>query len=125
MNINALIYRLNLGEKLILGGTAVAVLSLFMKWVDAGIMAVGGFQQQGYIMLLFLIYPCYMAIKSAKPNRNISIAIVAISIVFMFFFIADKSTNFFGTTINMAGTGMYVMLIALFAVLAGVFLNKR
>ncbi len=59
----------NFGGKLIFISTILAIISLFMNWVDAGILRVSGFQQQGYLLLIFYIYPVYKLLKGTKLNK--------------------------------------------------------
>jgi len=43
----------------------------------------------------------------------------------MFVYISNKSISFFGTSTNLTGTGVYVMLIAIIAMAVGVFLDSK
>lgn len=119
------IENLNTGEKTILIGCIVSILSLFMTWVDVKIVSENGFQQEGYLFVLFWLYPCIQAIKQRNAKKNLSVILVAISIICMFAFINDKSVNLFGTSISAAGTGMYVMMLSLIVILIGCIMNKR
>lgn len=125
MNIKTFIDELNLGERITLAGSLIAVFSLFMDWVDIGFLSADGFQQGGYYMLIFIIYPFVKGILRQPIKKWIAVPLSALSVVFMFFFIMDKSTDFFGTSVNLAASGMYVMLLALLAVFFGAVLNNR
>lgn len=125
MELRSYLEKLNTGEKILLGGALLAVLSLFMKWVDIGFASVNGFQQDGYLILAAFIYPVLKAVKSEAPSKKISLFSLGVGIAFMIYFIADKSVDLFGTTVNMASTGMYVMMGALIIAMAGAYLNNR
>mgnify|MGYP007000269980 CR=1 len=47
------------GQRLIFASSVVAVLSLLLPWADMGLLSVNGFAQQGYLLLIFFIYPLY------------------------------------------------------------------
>lgn len=119
------IKNLNAGEKVILIGCIVSILSLFMTWVDVSIIKENGFQQQGYLFMLCYLYPCIQAIRQKKAIKAVSIVLVVIGIIGMFAFVADKSVSILGTSINAAGTGMYVMIVSLIAILIGCAINNR
>ena len=52
------------GQRLIFVSSAVAVASLLLPWADMGLISVNGFAQQGYLLLVFFIYPLYQVLKS-------------------------------------------------------------
>ena len=110
----------NIGGKMIFIATCLAVFSLFMSWVDLGIISASGFQQDGYLFLLLYIYPVYKLLKD-RPMKKIigmisSILAVVSGIAFMF----SKSVDFFGTTVNGAGPGLYLFVIASILLTVGV-----
>lgn len=119
------IKELNLGEKIILIGCIVSIVSLFMPWVDLGIIRADGFQQQGYIVILFWLYPCIQAIRQKKAMKILSIILSVVSIIFMFYALNEKSTSIFGSSVNLAASGMYVMIASLIAILVGSVINNR
>ena len=49
----------SLNQQIILGSFGVAILSMFLPWVDMEIITLNGFQQQGYIFLVCFVYPLY------------------------------------------------------------------
>lgn len=116
---------LNIGEKILLIGAIVAITSLFLPWIDIGFVTADGFQQQGYIMIVFLIYPCIQALRQMKANKILSIVLTVIPIILMLVMFKSKSTNLLGTSINVAASGMYLMIVALIMILVGSVLNKR
>ena len=108
MNLN----NKTLAEKLYLLAGVAAVISLFLPWVDLGILSANGFQQQGYLFLVLMIYPIYTVITEKSRYKMVSLGCGIVNTVFVFIFINSKSADFFGETINAAGIGLYVMLIA-------------
>lgn len=67
------------GSKIILLSGALGFISLFMGWINAGIIQQNGFQQEGYIFLLFGVYPVYKA-NYSKPLSKI---LVSVHLVFL------------------------------------------
>ncbi|MFD2370595.1 hypothetical protein ACFSO0_11695 [Brevibacillus sp. GCM10020057] len=103
---------LDSGSKMVVVATAVAFLSLFFNWIDAGIVAVNGFQQQGYLFLLLFLYPFAQAIQNKRINKTIGLICSVLSIVGIIGFMMSKTIEIFGKSINVASTGMYIFLIA-------------
>ncbi|MEO4053002.1 hypothetical protein [Solibacillus sp. CAU 1738] len=117
--------KLSLPKKIILGASILAVISLFFAWIDIGFASASGFQQQGYIFLIFFIYPVYCIIKNIHINKIGGLLSAGLAILAILAFMKSKSGDFFGETINVAGTGMYVFLIASVLLAVGVFLDTK
>lgn len=116
---------MTIGRKLILAGGAVGIISLFFPWVDAGFISANGFQQQGYLLLLAFIYPIFSIVLRRKPQFIRSLISLIVGVVFMFAFISSKGTNLFGTDINMAASGMYIMIGGLIISIIGIIFEKK
>lgn len=112
MDFSKILKNLSLEAKLYCGAFLVAFLSLFMKWVDIGIAGVNGFQQQGWIVLIPLLYITITSILSVYNNKVANVVISAIATAFTIYFLTTKMETFFGSTINFAGVGLYLMIIA-------------
>lgn len=110
----------NIGGKLIFISTILAILSLFMSWVDLGIASMSGFQQDGYLFLILYIYPLYKLLKSARLNKIIGAICGVLAVVLSIAFLSSKSVDFFGSTVNAAGTGLYIFIIASIMLTAGI-----
>ncbi|SFC50963.1 hypothetical protein [Clostridium uliginosum] len=121
MNIS----KLSLGQKLILIGGIISIVSLFLPWVDAGILSVNGFQQQGYIVLLAFIYPVIIILNNKVLNIKGGIASLAVGIIFMFSLIKSKNTNVFGTSVNLSASGMYIMIVGLIVSIVGIIIDNK
>lgn len=116
---------LSFQRRLMLGASAIAIVSLFLPWVDLGIVSSSGFQQQGYLFLIAFIYPVYAILKN-KPIHKISgLACGIIAIVASFIFMNSKSGDLFGTTINATGSGLYVFLIASVVLTVSVWRDEK
>ncbi len=116
---------LNMSRKLILGASILAVLSLFLPWVDLGFISASGFQQQGYFFLVFFIYPFYCLVKDSKINKIGGLTSGGLAIAATIFFISSKTEALFGETINAAGIGMYAFLISAIILVIAIFLDKK
>lgn len=96
---------------------ALATISLFMPWVDIGILSVNGFQQQGWLVLIPLLYPATSYFTGRGKNKIINLVLGILCTLFMFGFINSKDT---ALGINAATTGMYVMAFACITVVGTV-----
>ncbi len=114
----------NLGGKLIFISTILAILSLFMSWVDAGIIRASGFQQQGYLFLILYIYPVIKLLQGTKMNKLIGIICSILAVIGSIAFLSSKSVDIFGTTVNAAGAGLYLFIIASILLTIGVLQYK-
>lgn len=121
MHINAM----SRGRKLILLALAMAVLSFFFTWIDAGILSENGFQQQGYIFLVFFVYPVFRVLRRRSirlfsgygSGIGGSVSIIA--------YMVSKSGNILGERVNLASTGMYIFLISTLLLIAGVYVSRK
>ncbi|KGR78760.1 hypothetical protein [Ureibacillus manganicus] len=115
----------SLSKKVIIGSFLLAIISLFLKWVDLGIVSVDGFQQQGWLFLLIFIYPLISTYQGKPVNKIGGYVLSLIGILGVILFIMSKTETFFGVTVNAASTGMYVMLISFVGLAAGVFFSSK
>ena len=110
----------NIGGKLIFVSTIIAIISLFMSWVDLGIASVSGFQQDGYLFLILYIYPVYKLLKGTRLNKVIGVICSALAVILGIVFLSSKSVDFFGSTVNAAGTGLYLFIVASIVLTIGI-----
>ncbi|MGL4873969.1 MAG: hypothetical protein ACRC30_04890 [Clostridium sp.] len=115
-----------LSEKLYLGAFLVGVISLLLPWVDVGFASVNGFQQQGYLILIPMLYPVVTTFMGMNRNKVVNIVLQIIALVFMLYFMSTKSVDagMFGT-VDATGTGMYVMILANIGMVVGAFLERK
>ncbi|ADI00183.1 hypothetical protein [Salisediminibacterium selenitireducens] len=114
----------SLGGKLIIGSGVLAVLSLFLPWADLGFVSASGFQQDGYLFILPLIYPVYKAVKLAPLNRIAGLVLSGLTFVAAIAFAVSKQVEMMGASVNGAGSGLYLFIITAAVMGAGVYLYK-
>lgn len=115
-----------LSEKVYLGCALLAVVSLFLPWVEIGFASASGFQQQGYLLLVLFAYPVITILADKNRNKIVALVLSLLNVAFVIAFISSKSASLFGTTVNASGTGLYLMLIATIgAAVAGVLEFKQ
>jgi cytochrome b subunit of formate dehydrogenase len=112
------------GGKLIFISIILGILSLFMSWVDIGIIRVSGFQQQGYVLLILFIYPIYKLLKGTKINKVLGLICSIIAVICGFAFLRSKSVEFLGSMINAGGAGIYLFIIASIMLTVGIIQYK-
>ena len=123
-----LTYRENnseLPDKLIVGSTLIALLSLFTPWVNMGIVSLNGFQQQGYILIPLFIYPVLKILKSEKMSFLPALASGVIMLLITIYFISTKSINVYGESINVSGWGLWLFLLTSIAFTLGIYLEEK
>lgn len=96
-----------------LAGAIIAVLSLFMTWVDVGIAKANGFQQQGYFWILTFVYPTIQIIRKQNYNKIAAIVPLVLGVLSMIYFISTKNTTVYGIKLHCARAGMYIMTCAI------------
>ena len=121
----SLFKEVDFGGKLVIIATAIAFISLFFNWIDAGFIAVNGFQQQGYLFLLLFIYPLIQVLRKEQINKIAGLSCSVIAIIGIIVYIMSKNINFLGKVINMASTGTYVFALAGIILLVGVLKQKK
>ncbi|GAA0736467.1 hypothetical protein [Clostridium oceanicum] len=107
------------GAILVIISTAIAILSLFLPWVDLGILSASGFQQQGFIFLVLFIYPFCVSLIRCRMIKPIAIICSILSIIAGVAFCLSKSANLLDTNINASGSGLYVFIGASILLLIG------
>lgn len=117
--------QLSLGKKIILITTVIALISLFLPWVELGILSASSFQQGGYLFLIAFIYPVYCVLKNTYINKVGGLVCGIVALIASIAYISSKSDEIFGTAINVAGSGAYLFLISTIGLIIGVVLDKR
>jgi hypothetical protein len=102
----------NLGGKLIFIAGCLAIASLFMNWVDLGIFSASGFQQDGYLFVIFYIYPMNKLLKDNPMKKGLGLMSSLLAVIIGIVFMLSKSADVLGTTIHSAGIGLYIFIIA-------------
>lgn len=115
-----------IGGKIIIFSGIAAFISLFMGWINAGIIQQSGFQQDGYLFLLFCAYPFYKAYYKRPLSKILSAALLIFSILILGAYIEEKSkVELFGKRLDVVGSGAYLFILAQIAMLVGVFLYEN
>lgn len=117
--------QLSLGKKIILITTVIALISLFLPWVELGILSASDFQQGGYLFLIAFIYPVYCVLKNTYINKVGGLVCGIVALIASIAYISSKSDEIFGTAINVAGSGAYLFLISTIGLIIGIVLDKR
>lgn len=102
----------NLGEKIVLGSVVLAIISLFLPWADIGFGSVSGFGQQGFLFLVFFIYPVYKILIGSHYNKVVGVILGTICTVIMVFFAMGNSIEFWGEYENISGSGVYIFIVS-------------
>ena len=110
----------NIGGKIIFVAASLSTLSMFLNWVDVGIMSQTGLSQWAFLFLILYIYPVVSLLNNSPINRFGGILSATLAIVSVIIYISSKSIEVFGSSINMAATGAYLFLFASIALVVGV-----
>lgn len=102
----------SLGGKLIFISSCLAVLSLFMSWADMGIVSASGFSQQGYLLLVFFIYPVVCLLKGKDMSKKIGLISSILGIVATLAYMSSLS--------GFSGTGLYLFFLTTLGLTFGV-----
>lgn len=106
----------SLNQQIILGSFGVAILSMFLPWVDMEIITLNGFQQQGYIFLVCFVYPLYCILSEKVHNTLVSLALGVITVILTIWFITTKSIEIYeGESVNVAGSGLWLFTLCIIA----------
>lgn len=114
----------NLGGKIIIVSTVIAIISIFMPWIDTTLSTSSGWQQLAFLLLAFYVYPVLQAINN-KPLSLIwgsasSIAAAVAAVAFMEW----KTIPFEGVDLCFAGQGTYLFVVSSIFLFAGVLKYK-
>lgn len=114
----------NIGAKAILIASLIAIISIFLPWIDMTITTSSGWQQFAFILLAFYVYPVLQVIK----NKPISLVWGSASSILAAFtsvaFMEWKTIMFEGVDLCLAGQGTYLFFVASVVLFAGVLKYK-
>jgi len=112
------------GQRLIFASSAVAILSLLLPWADMGLISVNGFAQQGYLLLIFFIYPLYKLLKSNPIKPLYGFISSGLAVISSISFALSKTVEVFDTTVNLSGSGLVLFILCSIALVIGVYMSK-
>ncbi|MCL4433029.1 MAG: hypothetical protein M1300_12060 [Epsilonproteobacteria bacterium] len=116
--------KLNIGGKIIVISTIIAIISIFMPWIDTTLSTSSGWQQLAFVLLGFYVYPVLQTLNN-KPlslawGSASSIAAAVSAVAFMEW----KTIPFEGVDLCFAGQGTYLFFVASVFLFAGVLKYK-
>lgn len=115
---------LNIGGKIILISTIIAIISIFMPWIDTTLSTSNGWQQFTFILLAFYVYPALQTMRNNPisliwgSTSAISATVAAVA------FMEWKTIPFEGVELCFAGQGTYLFLVSSVFLIAGVLKYK-
>ena len=115
----------SVGQKLIFVSSAVAVASLLLPWADMGLISVNGFAQQGYLLLVFFIYPLYQILKSNPIKPVYGFVSSGLAVICSISFALSKTVEVFDTSVNLSGSGLVLFIICSITLVVGVYMARE
>lgn len=112
------------GGKTIFSAFCVAVLSMFVAWVDIGFTSRNGISQGTVLLLILWVYPVLKPLKNQKMSKTLGFLCAITSFLMTTMYISSKSLNLMGREVNVASTGAILFLIASLALMVGVLKYK-
>lgn len=125
MNPNHTFGSWSFGRKTVFVSVCLAVVSLFFNWVDLGIFSENGFEQQAYLLLICFLYPIAQLVQNGPVNKLPGYICAIAGVVCGIAYINWKSVDFLGTTVNAAGSGPYVFIVASVILALGVYKSSN
>ena len=110
-----------LGSRIIFASSCVAIVSMLFNWVNVGFIAENGFSQQTVIFLGLWVDPALFLLQGKKIDKNIGLGCAAGSFLVTAFYINSKTVVLLGNSVNAAGLGAWIFLLASAALGYGVF----
>ncbi|WP_243896011.1 hypothetical protein [Paenibacillus sp. F411] len=115
----------DIGGKLIFIAACAAFVSLFFDWVDIGFASQNGFGQGAVFFFLLFLYPLIVVIREQRLNKLLGYILAAVGVIFSIIYISSKSVDFLGSSVNAAGSGPYVFIVACILLAVGIFKRVR
>jgi hypothetical protein len=114
----------NIGGKAILISSLVAIISIFLPWVDLVIRYTNGFQELTFVLLAFFVYPTLQVIKNKPISLLLGSASSILAAVAAVAFMEWKTIPYQGVNLCFAGQGTYLFFVASVILFAGVLKYK-
>jgi hypothetical protein len=114
----------NIGGKVILVATLIAIISIFLPWVDLIIRHTNGFQELAFVLLAFYAYPAWSVITNKPISLIWGSASSILAVVSAAAFMQWKTIPYQGVDLCFAGQGTYLFLVASVFLIAGVLKYK-
>lgn len=110
----------NLGGKIILISTVIAIISMFLPWVDTTISTSNGWQQLAFVLLLLYIYPAMQTVRNQSISLIFGSLTSIIAAVAAVAFMEYKTIPFEGVNLCFAGQGTYLFFATSVFLFAGI-----
>ena len=110
----------DIGGRIIFIAACVAIVSMFMKWVDVGIVSRSGLGQVTMFLLGLYVYPVLMLFENKPISRVWGLVCSILAVVFTLVYINSQSVEFLGASINIVGPGAWIFFLASIALIVGV-----
>lgn len=111
----------NLGGKVIFVSACVALLSMFMKWVDLGIVSANGFSQGAVLFLGFFVYPVFKLFRHEPIHLYGGIGCAVGGILLAIGYMSQRTVTILGRSASLFGTGALFFFIACAGLAFGVY----
>lgn len=109
------------GGKMIFIASCAALISFFFKWMDIGFISENGFGQGAVFFILLFVYPFLTVMREKRMNKLLGYLMAVVGIVLGLIYIFSKTTDFLGTTINVASSGPYLFMASCGLLALGIF----
>lgn len=119
------IKKLNIGSKLIIISSFVALISIFFNWVNLKGISIAGYNQSAYIFLLLFLYPLYVALFNKEMDNFIAYIFGIFANVVGMGYIGIINRTFLENEFLSFGPGIYIYLASTFLLLFGIFNYKK
>lgn len=114
----------NLGGKIILISTVIAIISMFLPWVDMVTRYTTGFQEYAFTLLLLYIYPVVQTVRNQSISLVFGSLTSIIAAVTAVAFMEYKTIPFEGVNLCFAGQGTYLFFATSVFLFAGILKYK-
>ncbi|MFA6189185.1 MAG: hypothetical protein WC680_07890 [Sulfuricurvum sp.] len=112
------------GGKVILISTLIAIISMFLPWVDMVTHYTTGWKEYAFALLLLYIYPAVQTVRNQSISLIFGSACSIIAAGAAVAFMEYKTIVFEGVDLCFAGQGTYLFFVASVFLFAGVLKYK-
>ena len=111
------------GRNLLVAAMVVSVASVFLNWVEIGIVSASGFQQEAYWLLLLFVYPGFCLARGSRVAPIGSLVCGGLGIAMGIAYVASKQVELLGRDVNAAGPGPVVFMGACAMLCVGAYMQ--
>lgn len=114
----------NVGGKIILISSIIALISIFMPWVDMVIKTSSGWQQLAFVLLALYVYPVLQVVKNKSISLIWGSAVSILAAVAAVAFMQYKTILVEKIDLCFAGQGTYLFFVTSVFLFIGVLKYK-